>query len=519
VQPLNLATWQSELRNDKDRDFLLYVVEHSLSLTSEIDSPLIPFKCNNYKSAYFSVAQGQAALEPDVVAQRIFRPPPGVSSFYVHSLGAVPKTESTVRVIHDHSRPVGRSLNDALTQSNISFQSVDDAIRLMSPRCYMAKVDIEAAYRHVPIDPYNWDKTSFCWPTDLYFDGYLQFGLKNACEIFNRIGWAIMRMMAQQGFHVLVVYVDDFIIICPTEAMAWYVFWARRILLRKLGFTLNMRAHKCIAPCQILDFLGVTLDSVAMQARLSPAKLAALSNLISATLACHSITRKDLDRLNGKLNWDCKVVYGGRTFLRRLIDVQWGVKRAHHRILLLSSMRLDLEWWQQFSVPQFNGQTELISNKPLLLDDVSTDASSSYGYGAFILGGYFLLSFEQAASQFPDAPAPSEPIHVHELYAVLILCRLFSAALRGLHIRLHIDNTIVVAVINKGTAKGTSGPRMMEYVRHIFWLSARHNFRLTSICITSKNDLLADALSWGDFPRFSTLLTEWKIGLHSALKS
>jgi hypothetical protein len=59
----------------------------------------------------------------------------------------------------------------------------------------------------------------------------------------------------------------------------------------------------------------------------------------------------------------------------------------------------------------------------------------------------------------------------------------------------------------------------MEYVRHIFWLSARHNFRLTSIYITLKNNSLADALSWGDFPRFSTLLTTWKIALHSALKS
>jgi hypothetical protein len=58
----------------------------------------------------------------------------------------------------------------------------------------------------------------------------------------NRIGRAIIRMMARRGFHVLIVYVDDFSIICPTEAMAWYVFWALRILLRKLGFTVNMRA-------------------------------------------------------------------------------------------------------------------------------------------------------------------------------------------------------------------------------------------------------------------------------------
>jgi hypothetical protein len=296
---------------------------------------------------------------------------------------------------------------------------------LMGPNCYMAKVDIKAAYRHVPIDPYDWDKTAFCWPTDaledLYFDGYLQFGLKNACEVFSCIGRAIIRMMARRGFHGLVVYVDDFIIICPTEATAWYVFWALRIVLRKLGFTVNMRAHKCIAPCQIIDFLGVTLDSVAMQARLSPAKLAALADLISATLLRHSITRKELDKLNGKLNWVCKVVYGGRTFLRRLIDAQWSVKRPNHHIRLSANIRLDLEWWQQF-LPQFNGQTEFIPSKPLSFDDVSTDASSSFGYGAFILGGYFSLSFAQAASQFPDAPRIHPSLSTYMSYMRFSFC-------------------------------------------------------------------------------------------------
>jgi hypothetical protein len=106
----------------KTVNFYRYVVEHGLSLTSKNDSHSTPFKCNNYKSAYLSFAQVQIALKPDIIAQRIFRPPPNVTSSYVHSLGAVPKTESTVRVIHDHSRPVGRSLNDALTQSN--FHSV-----------------------------------------------------------------------------------------------------------------------------------------------------------------------------------------------------------------------------------------------------------------------------------------------------------------------------------------------------------------------------------------------------------
>jgi hypothetical protein len=154
----------------------------------------------------------------------------GVCSSYVHSLGATPKMESTVRVIHDHFRPIGRSLNDALTQSNLSFQSVDDAIRLMSPNCNMVKVDIEAAYCHVPIDLYVWDKTAFCWPTDsvedLYFHAYLEFGLKNACEVFNRIGRAIIWMMARRGFHVLVAcMLTTSLLSAPPKLWLGMFFW------------------------------------------------------------------------------------------------------------------------------------------------------------------------------------------------------------------------------------------------------------------------------------------------------
>jgi hypothetical protein len=36
----------------------------------------------------------------------------------------------------------------------------------MPTKCYMAEVDIEAAYRHVPFVPADWDKLAFRWPSD-----------------------------------------------------------------------------------------------------------------------------------------------------------------------------------------------------------------------------------------------------------------------------------------------------------------------------------------------------------------
>jgi hypothetical protein len=76
----------------------------------------------------------------------------------------------------------------------------------------MAKVDIEAAYRHVPIDAADWDELAFRWPSDsdsdLYVDGYLQFGLMNARKVFKRIGRVILRMMACKGFKCLISYMS-----------------------------------------------------------------------------------------------------------------------------------------------------------------------------------------------------------------------------------------------------------------------------------------------------------------------
>jgi hypothetical protein len=96
-------------------------------------------------------------------------------------------------------------------------------------------------------------------------------------------------------------------------------------------------------------------------------------------------------------------------------------------------MRLDLEWWPQF-LPTFNGQTQLVPSMPVSYDVLATDASSSYGYGVFVVGGYVSLTFAQAHALFDDAPHPEGPIHVHELFAVLIVGRLYTAALSGLHL-------------------------------------------------------------------------------------
>jgi hypothetical protein len=67
-------------------------------------------------------------------------------------LGAIPKPDGGIRLIHDCSRPVWASVNSyAQSLPKCQYQTLDDATKLVTPRCFMAKVDLKAAYRSVGI--------------------------------------------------------------------------------------------------------------------------------------------------------------------------------------------------------------------------------------------------------------------------------------------------------------------------------------------------------------------------------
>lgn len=121
----------------------------------------------------------------------------------VSALGAIPKPNSTeVRLIHDCSRPHGHAVNDFISTRSFKFQTLDDAIKLLKPNYFMAKIDLKHAYRSVPIHPANYQATGCKWrfsgdDFDTYFyDTRLPFGAKSSPEIFHRLTQAVRRMIA-----------------------------------------------------------------------------------------------------------------------------------------------------------------------------------------------------------------------------------------------------------------------------------------------------------------------------------
>jgi len=61
----------------------------------------------------------------------------------ISALGAIPKPDSSeVRLIHDCSYPTRQALNDYITSHSLSFQTLDDAIKLLRPNYYTAQIDL-----------------------------------------------------------------------------------------------------------------------------------------------------------------------------------------------------------------------------------------------------------------------------------------------------------------------------------------------------------------------------------------
>ena len=90
----------------------------------------------------------------------------------------------------------------------------------------MAKVDVKAAYRMVPVHP---DDRLYLlemqWDGKLYIDTVLPFGLRSAPERFNALADAIEWVLCTGGVKYVRHYLDDFILLGPPGTIIVLGIW------------------------------------------------------------------------------------------------------------------------------------------------------------------------------------------------------------------------------------------------------------------------------------------------------
>ncbi len=485
---MNEELWATELVGDPDRDNLLKGFNYGFNLFDD-DCVFEEVECENYKSAtvtYAPLVEEQIyeeLLEGNYVVSH--RKPTIVSS-----LGAIPKDNGKIRLIHDGSRPHGASMNSYSSCEHFKYQTIDAATQLMSGdgEDYVAKVDLKSAYRSVNIHNSCYAATGLKWtfegnvePTYMY-DARLPFGAAKSCSIFQRISNSVCRMMGRRGYTV-VSYLDDYLVISHSEMECWEAYNELLRLLQDLGFAIQW--SKAIPPTQKLVYLGIEIDTRSRTLSLPQNKLQDLRSLLCEWRNKSKASKIALQRLIGKLNWAARVIRGGRTFMRRLIDLSCKVKQKHHHVRLNQDARADITWWST-CLALFNGTASFIDDKPVPNDQLSCDACLQGG-AAYYHGDWFYSNWQV---DYPEMSG--QQINTLEFFTLLLAARRWHRHWHGKHIMVYSDNTTTVAAINNGTSRSKE---IMPHARELFWLSVASNFHISAKHIPGKLNYVSDKLS------------------------
>ena len=246
----------------------------------------------------------------------------------------------------------------------------------------LVKIDVEHAYRNVPIHPSDRRLLGMTWEDKFFVDTVLPFGLRSAPKIFSAVADTLEWIALRAGVTELLHYLDDFL----TMGRAGSTECARNLqllveLCRELGVPLKWQ--KVEGPSTTLTFLGIVLDTVKMEMRLSEQRMEELKKLIDKWLAKKAGRKRDLLSLIGKLAHAAKIIVPGRIFLRRMIDVAHKAKQLDHWVHLSADFKSDLAWWHCF-MDCWNGlgMMQSVSANWSSKFLFSTDASGRWGCGA-----------------------------------------------------------------------------------------------------------------------------------------
>ena len=238
----------------------------------------------------------------------------------------------------------------------------------------LAKVDIESAYRLIPVHPDDRWLLRTKWENRFYIDP----------KIFNAVADALEWSLKEVGVPYVYHYLDDFTVLgAPGTDECSRAVSKLHITCSKLGIPLA--THKSEGPATSINFLSIVIDTVAEELRLPEEKLDRLRMLLVEWRDKKVCTRRDLESLIGHLNHACKVVRPGRLFLRRMIDLLHHRKNVHY-ICLSRGFRSDLQWWKVFATT-WNGTWHLATNKTAQFASDGAQLlqqSSSRGNTAFV---------------------------------------------------------------------------------------------------------------------------------------
>ena len=200
VTPLKLDNWIRAMAAYPDPQFVSYIasgIQQGFWVGFQYGSVHCSSAKANAKSASLHPEPISAHLKDELKQGRIAGPFPisQLPDVQCNKLGVILKsTPGEWRLILDLSFPWQHSVNDGIARDlcSLHYPTVDEAIGhilKLGKGALLAKVDINHAYRNIPIHPQDRHLFGMLWEDDLYIDMVLPFSLRSAPKILQQ--WLI----------------------------------------------------------------------------------------------------------------------------------------------------------------------------------------------------------------------------------------------------------------------------------------------------------------------------------------
>ena len=395
----------------------------------------------------------------------------------------------TRRVILDLSWPKGNSVNAGIDKNSylgsefaLTFPTVDniaDELKRIGPGSNIFKIDISRAFRHIKLDPADYDLLGLKWDRQgrdvTFLDTCLPFGTTHGSQIFQRVSDAVCYVMRQQGFRII-NYCDDYVgVATPDVARNAYAFLYK--LLQDLGF--NISAKKLVPPSTQATCLGVRFDSIAGTISIPPDKLDQILRNVTEWRGRKKCTKRQLQSLLGQLLYIHKCVKPFRAFLNRMLDLLRQNYDANS-IQLTQDFIRDLRWFSKF-LETYNG-VSLYHHRPVDYT-VELDACLTG------LGG----RWDNFVYHLPIPKHYQNLTIVHlEMVNILVAIRIFAAHWSKKKVLIKCDNNAVVQVLTNNRTKDAF---LGACTRNIWYHTALNDIEVSYVHIMGKCNIVADTLS------------------------
>jgi len=275
--PINVDILENFLLDHPNRDFVLRLCSN-LRYGADIGytGPRVLSFSRNLPTALAQPEIVTQNLATEIALGRVAGPfsEPPFPNFQVSPIGLVPKKHSDkFRTIFHLSFPKSgnTSINHFISKEDHSLQyiTVDNAIEgimRLGQGCFLAKTDIDSAFRLIPLKPSDYELFGMFWNNQYYYDKVLAFGLRSAPSVFKQLSDAVEWMLLNKcGVSFVCHILDDFLIIEPATPFPPHTQACQQSLSSMhLTFTnldIPLAPHKTQGPCTNLEFMGIILDT------------------------------------------------------------------------------------------------------------------------------------------------------------------------------------------------------------------------------------------------------------------